>query len=60
MNASTISTDRWRFAITFWASVLTWDVSLFESAAVEGRNDADADKMDVNKNDDWARTNDTV
>lgn len=46
--------------MTFCARILTWDESRLERASVDGKKDADAANMDVNKNDDWARTNDTV
>jgi hypothetical protein len=56
MKASTISTERCRFAITRCARNFTCAESLFDNAVAEGMNNADADRIDVKRKADWDRT----
>jgi hypothetical protein len=43
-----------------WARFFWWTDSLFESAAVDGRKRAEAARMEVNRNEERARTKLTV
>jgi hypothetical protein len=56
MKANTISGDRCRLAMTIRAKCLQCVERRFESAAVDGRNNDDATRMEVKRNVDRFRT----